>query len=136
MALAASYATTIDDKNKDVIQDATFDAADTKRFCTLNLTIPMKLSEDRRNLIKPLLVFKATQFVRSEDWTQKQPDGTMERDRWDERVDVSFQQNAQVDTETNLYGLSKAKLLLEQDDQSVQFEDNLSSHKTSAVKEF
>ena len=80
MALAASYSTTIDDKNMDVIQDATFDSKDTKRFCTLNLTIPMELDQDLRNLIRPHLVFKATKFVRGEDQLQKDQNGTYERE--------------------------------------------------------
>ena len=63
IALAASYASTIDDTNKDVIWDASFDSADTKRFCSLNLTITMEVEEDLSNLIRPHLVFKATNFV-------------------------------------------------------------------------
>ena len=75
MALAASYAKTVDDRNKDVIWDATFDASDTKRFCTLNLTIPMEVASDMSNLIRPHLVFKATKFYRGEDWTVKNDSG-------------------------------------------------------------
>ena len=60
----------------------------------------------------------------------------MERELWDKRVDVSFQENAWVDAETNLYGLSKAKRIFNQFPVSVQFEDNLSSHKTPAVNDF
>ena len=67
MALAAQYATTIEDKNKDVIWDSTYDSSDVKRFCTLNLTIPMEVQENLGNIIKPHLVFKATRFVRGED---------------------------------------------------------------------
>ena len=67
MALAAKYASTIDDKNKDVIWDSTYDSSDVKRFCTLNLTIPMEVQEDLGNIIKPHLVFKATRFVRGQD---------------------------------------------------------------------
>ena len=67
MALADSYSKTIDDKNKAVIQDATFDSEDVKRFCTLNLTIPMEVTDDRSSLIRPHLMFKATNFVRGEN---------------------------------------------------------------------
>ena len=67
MALASSCATTIDDKNNDVIWDATFDSDDIKRFCSLNLTITMEVSADLSNLVRPHLVFKATKFVRGED---------------------------------------------------------------------
>ena len=92
-----------------MIWDATFDSGDTKRFCTLNLTITMEVSDDFSNLVRPHIVFKVTKFVRGEDWTQKNQSGTFERDLWDNRVDVSFQSNAWVDAETNLYCLSKAK---------------------------
>ena len=69
IALASSYSTTIDEKNKEVIWDSTYDSGDVKRFCTLNLTIPMLVSPDlnNHNLIRPHLVFKATKFVRGED---------------------------------------------------------------------
>ena len=67
MALASSYSSTIDDTNKDVIWDATFDAEDVKRFCTLNLTIPMEVYDNLSNLVRPHLVFKATHFVKGED---------------------------------------------------------------------
>ena len=67
IALSSSCALTIDVKNKDVIWDATFDAEDTKRFCTLNLTITMEVSDDLSNLVRPHLVFKATKFTRGED---------------------------------------------------------------------
>ena len=67
IALAASCSSTIDDKCKDVIQDSTFDSSDTKRFCSLNLTIPMDVKEDLTNLVRPHLVFKATKFIRGED---------------------------------------------------------------------
>ena len=40
----------------------------------------METAEDGSNLIQPHLVFKATQFVRGEDWTQKDLNGTLERD--------------------------------------------------------
>ena len=67
MALSGGYATTVDDKSSNVIQDATVDSNDTKRFCTLNLTITMDINEQESNIIRPHLVFKATQFVRGED---------------------------------------------------------------------
>ena len=54
----------------------------------------MEVSKDSRNLGRPHLVFKATAFVRGEDWKQKNQDGILERDLWDKRVDVSLQANA------------------------------------------
>ena len=80
MALADSYSTTIDDKNKDVIWDATYDAEDVKRFCTLNLIIPMEVADDLSNLVRPHLVFKASKFVQGEDWSRKDENGVLERD--------------------------------------------------------
>ena len=94
MALARSYSTTVDDKNNDVIQDATFDSEEVKRFCTLNLTIPMTVEDDLRNLVRPHLVFKATHFTAGEDQGKKTKEGQLERELQDERVDVSFQANA------------------------------------------
>ena len=114
IALASSYARTIDDKNKEVIWDATYDAENVKRFCSLNITVPMEVEADLSNVVRPHLVFRATNFVRGEDWTQKSKEGTFERDLLDKRVDVSFQANARVDTQTNIYGLSKAKLIFDQ----------------------
>ena len=79
----------------------------------------MSINEEECNLIKPHLVFKATNFTCGEDWTVKDTNGIYERELWDNRVDVSFQSNAWVDSDTNLYGLSKAKLILEQFEQTV-----------------
>ena len=136
MALAGSYASSIDDKNKDIIQDTTYDSSDVKRFCTLNLTTPTKVEDDLSKLVRPHLVFRATRFVRGEDQNQKNEDDSLERELWDKRVVVSFQENAWVDAQTILYGLPKARLVYDQFPLSVQFEDNLSSHKTPAVNEF
>ena len=136
MALADSYSSTIDEKNRDVIWDATFDSADVKRFCSLNLTIPMSAEADLSNLIRPHIVFKATRFVRGEDQSKRDKNGTLERDLWDKRVNVSFQENEWVDAKTNLYGLTKAKEFFDKWDKSVQFEDNLTSHTTPAVNDF
>ena len=94
MAMARSYSTTVDDKNNDIIQDATFDSEDVKRFCTLNLTIPMTVEDDLRNLVRPHLVFKATNFKAGENQEKKTKEGQLERELQDERVDVSFQANA------------------------------------------
>ena len=67
---------------------------DVKRFCSLNLTIPMEVKDDLSNVVRPHIIFRATKFTRGEDWNQKDKDGKLERDLWDKRVDVSFQQNA------------------------------------------
>ena len=67
MALAAQYASTIDDKNMEVIWDSMYNSAEVKRFCALNLTIPMAVEKVLGDLVKPHVVFKATKFVRGED---------------------------------------------------------------------
>ena len=79
----------------------------------------MVVEDDLSNMVRPHLVFKATRFVRGEDWSKKDENGIFERDFWDKRVDVSFQENAWVDAETNLYGLSKAKPVLDKCGESV-----------------
>ena len=96
----------------------------------------MKVKDDLSNLVRPHLVFRATRFVRGGDLHQKNGEGILERALWDKRVVLSFQENARVDAQTNIYALSMARLLYDQFPQSVQFEDNLSSHKTPAVNEF
>ena len=136
IALASSYFKSIDDKNKEVIWDATHDSVDVKRFCSLNLTILMEVDSDLSNIVRPHLVFRATKFVRGEDWKQRDEHGHLERDLWNDRVDVSFQANAWVDAHTNLYGLEKAKIIFDQYEKFVQFENNLSAHKTPAVCSF
>ena len=74
----------------------------------------MEVEPDRKNVIRPHLVFRAKDFKRGEDWTKTDGNGKLEQDLWDGRVDVSFQANAWVDTETNLYGLSKANIIFDQ----------------------
>ena len=49
----------------------------------------MKVEEDLSNLPKPGVVFSATQFMTVDDW-QDQEDVAL----WDDRVLVSFQENA------------------------------------------
>ena len=96
----------------------------------------MAVEKDLSNVVRPHLVFKATRFVRGEDQVKRNEDGILERELQDKRVDVSFQSNAWVDVETNLYGLSKARRVFDQFEKSVHFEDNLSSHKTQTVTDF
>jgi len=62
IALAPSYST-----RRIMMSSGTLLTAETKRFCTLNLIIPMTVRADLGNLIRPHLVFKATRFVRGED---------------------------------------------------------------------
>ena len=128
--LRSSACQTIDEKGKDVIWDGVGGESDDKRFCTLNLWIPMEPREDGKNNIKPVLVFRASKFTPGDKWSLSN-----EREKWDPRVDVCFQENAWVDTRTNIFTIEKASecvsdWLKEEDILGVQFEDNLSSHKT------
>ena len=54
----------------------------------------MEVEDDLSNLPRPHLVFKASRYVKGEDWHKKDENGVLERKLWDERVDVSFQSNA------------------------------------------
>lgn len=73
---------------------------------------------------------------------QSHMDDASERAAWSKDVHVSFQENAWVDTQTNLYGLEKWKEDLaghftsHPKERGQWFEDNLSSHKTDEVEEF
>ena len=81
---------------------------DEKRFCSLNLTLPMELHEAIKNVDtihgldniynypKAHIVFKAKKFQTADDWHDQE-----ERQQWDPRVIVSFQENAWVDTVTH-----------------------------------
>ena len=40
----------------------------------------MSVDGDLENLVRPHLVFKATRFVRGEDWTKQNGEGIFERD--------------------------------------------------------
>ena len=139
ICLAAGYARTIDDEGKEVIEDSLKSDSDEKRMCTLDLHIPMRPLPDRRNCRKPHLIFKASAFCKGTDWTGSDKAGEpRERDLWDKRVLVSFQEHAWVDSETNIHGLSEMKEFAENMESlgytdPLQFEDNLSSHKTAEV---
>jgi hypothetical protein len=98
-----------------------------KRFCTLNLTVPMEVCPDHnKNLPMPHLIFCGT-FKGGEDWANKE-----ERSKWDPRVVVSFQENVWVNARTNIYGLKKTikpinEWLSTVAFNGLQFEDNLSA---------
>ncbi len=98
-----------------------------KRFCTLNLTVPMEVCPDHnKNLPMPHLIFCGT-FKGGEDWANKE-----ERSKWDPRVVVSFQENVWVNARTHIYGLKKTikpinEWLSTVAFNGLQFEDNLSA---------
>ena len=84
-------------------------------------------------------MFKAKKFQTADDWHDQE-----ERQQWDPRVIVSFQENAWVDTVTHLHGLKEVMGPINQylgnlgDEKmrGVQFEDNLSSHNREEVFKF
>jgi hypothetical protein len=100
----------------------------------------MRPLPDRSNCRKLHIIFKASGFCKGDDWTGSDKKGEpRERDLWDPRVTVSFQENAWVDAQTNIHGLSEmaelgAALQAQGFTHPVQFEDNLSSHKTKEVQ--
>ena len=136
ICLACAYATTIDELGKDCICDTTATDADKKRFCTLDLHIPMRVNADKSNIRKPHIIFRADRFCKGCDWkgTDKK-DGSKERDEWNPNVTVSFQENAWVDAQTNIYGIEEQAKnpFFTSGEEFIQLEDNLSSHKTEAV---
>ena len=109
---------------------------DEKRFCNLILTVPMELREDRKNFPTAKIVFKAYKFRTVDEWHNQE-----ERNGWDPRVVVSFQDNAWVDTSTHLHGLDEVmgpinEHLGEVKMQGVHIEDNLSVHQVEKVLAF
>jgi hypothetical protein len=140
IALASDHSRTIDTVGKEVIFDSTTNDSETKRFCSLNLFIPMELLPDLSNLPKPHLVFKATEFCEGKDWVGKRdsPGQQLERDLWSKDVIVSFQENAWVDARTTIYSLQEQtnleKGLQQADIKNPQiFEDCLAAHTTPEV---
>lgn len=133
--LLGESATTIDNRGARHVWVGVGDEADAKRFCSLDLMIPMEVLADLSNLPKPHIVFRASAFKAGSDWTGLTASGELERDCWHVGVIVSFQKCAWVDTATNVYGM---KQLAELRDHlislgakiAVKFEDNQSAHKT------
>jgi hypothetical protein len=133
IALCPSVAKTVDNTGAPVVLNS-LDLSN-KRFCTLNLTISMRVRPDCRNVPKCHLVFRGG-FKGGKDWVDAE-----ERAKFYPQVVVVFQENAWVDAKTKLYGLEKCmkpiddSLATESFD-GVQFEDNLSAHKTDSIAEY
>ena len=101
---------TIDHVGNKVVWISSGTESDEKRFCTANLWIPMEVLPDQMNLPRIHVVFRATKFCPGESWTGCDKAGQpRERDLWHPDCIVSFQANAWVDTETNIYCLQKMK---------------------------
>jgi hypothetical protein len=92
-------------------------------------------------IVPPVLIFRATNFTRGEDWTGKAADKiTFERDLWDDRVRVCFQENAWCDSRAYNYILEFQwgpfnQVLLALGFRGVLFRDGLSSYTTDASTE-
>ena len=84
--LCQKHDKTIDSKGVQEVYDATSKSSDTKRFCTLNLFVPMTLRPDMANLPNPHDVFSG-KFQTGDEWHD--PD---KRELWDDGVAVSFQE--------------------------------------------
>ena len=137
LELADSNKKTLDVRGVDEVYNAVSSDADMKRFCTLNLFVPMKTRDDGKNVSVPHLVFRGT-FQDRKDWHDKE-----EQELWDDRVAVSFHPNAWVDAQTHMIGLEKVlgpvNSHLEEEESGMRgviFEEYLSSHQTDAVFEF
>ena len=120
---------TIETTGVDEVYDAVGKGADVKRFCTLNLIIPMTPRADGKNHPKLHVVFKG-KYQSADEWHDQN-----ERSEWDEDVVVSFQENAWVDTKTHIHFLEHVVGPLnaafeELGMRGVVFEDNLASHGT------
>ena len=61
--------------------------------------------EDGKNNVKPVIVFRVSKFTPGDEWSN-----SAERDQWDPRVDVCFQDNAWVDTKTNVFIIKKKQV--------------------------
>ena len=135
ICLSSECIMTVEDKGLDIVYDAAGKDLDTNHFCTLNLCGPMLLRDDKANQTKPHLVFRGA-FKDGEDWRDQD-----EKDQWDPRVVVTFQENAWIDGKSHMLFLEKVlgpvnARLKQLGLKGVIFQDNLSSYTTEDVKEF
>lgn len=130
IALSPTYASTVDSIGTECVYDAVGNENDFRRFCTLDLVIPMKVADDLGNLPKPGVVFSASKFMSAEDWHDQD-----EAAEWDDRVVVSFQDNAWVDSNTYQHHLREQMKPIDtwcesKGSKGVTFQDQLSSYLT------
>ena len=93
---------TIDTTGIDEVYDSVMNPNNERRFCTLNLTVPMELRKDRKKFPKAHIDFKASNFQTADGWNDQE-----ECNGWNLRVVVSFQENVWVDTPIQLHGLAE-----------------------------
>ena len=127
--LAQSCNKTINEKGAKEVYDGVTKGSDMKRFCTLNLMIPMEINDDSSNIPKPHIIFSASSYKTGEDWSAS------EREEWPDNVIISFQENAWVERRGFKYGVSNMlkeinRKMMEKGDVGVLFADNLSTHKS------
>ena len=138
---------TIETTRMDEVYDAVMDPTNEKRFCSLNLTLPMDLHDEFKkvktiyglknihNYPRAHVVFKATKFQTANEWHDQD-----NRKKGDSSVVVLFQENAWIDTKTHLRGIAEVigpinEYLGNLKMKGVQFEDNLSSHDRDVIHE-
>ena len=69
--LSPTYASTVDNTGEEYIYDAVVNENDFRRFCTIDLVIPMKAEEDLSNRTKPGVVFSSKKFMTEDDWNDQ-----------------------------------------------------------------
>jgi hypothetical protein len=133
IALAPPNSRTAEDVGEDVVWDSVTKSSDCKRFCTLNLTVPMICTQD--NYVKPHVIFQGTR-QHGDDWHD-----ASEREEWG-NCHVTFNEKAWANGEETIRGLEclKADLMAAGkgavDNPAMYSEDNLGSHKTNIVDEW
>ena len=98
---------TIENLGIDKVYDPVMNPNAEKRFCIITLTVPLELREERKNFPQAHIVFKNYNFHTADDWHDQE-----ERNRWDPRVVLSFQENEWVDTSAHLHGLDEVMGLI------------------------
>jgi len=134
LQLASKSAFSVDETGADIVWDSVNKDSDIKRFCTLDLIVPMKALSDKSNLPKPHIIFSCeTGFKRGCDWSEE------ERKKWSPDVVVSFRENGWSDVPTCVFALENLKKQVANsvtNSNPVLFEDDLPSYKSKLVEEF
>ena len=142
IALAAASLTTAENVGSDVVFDSTSKGSDSKRFCTLNLFIPMLCvmpdvaAGIRGNYSRPCVMFQAKE-KEGDDWFDE-----AEREKWGD-CHVTFNPHAWADQEQSRLALINwsQDLGFGTGTDSVEYagvftEDNLGSHKTPMLMDW
>jgi hypothetical protein len=136
--LAAPGTKTIDNKGADVVWVSIGKDSDEKRTATLDLYVPMEVMFDKSgkplNLPPPHIIFSATSVQSAQVFDPE------EEKEYHRGVVVTFAPNAWVNEEVHILGLKmclapQIERITKAKQKGIECEDNLSSHKTSAVQE-